>query len=132
MQLLQEKFSHYCVKRMRELIEKRPDEIAGLKDYKLLGYIEKVHSQHILETYDDFYLIVKERLKSFTLSSIVLLTRILENIPYRKKQEFLELIDQRMQNIIKNEDINENDIFEVVGVILTLQKSGIVTHEFLK
>jgi hypothetical protein len=117
---------------MRELIEKRPDEIAGLKDYKLLGYIEKVHSQHILETYDDFYLIVKERLKSFTLSSIVLLTRILENIPYRKKQEFLELIDQRMQNIIKNEDINENDIFEVVGVILTLQKSGIVTHEFLK
>jgi len=29
----------------------------------------------------------------------------------------LDLIDKRMQNIIKNEDINENDIFDVVGII---------------
>lgn len=54
------------------------------------------------------------------LSNIINLIEFLEMIPVSKKREIMQLVDRRMQNIIRNEDIHESQIFDLVGAISVL------------
>jgi len=117
---------------VKQLLEKKPYEIDQVKDRDLLLYLLNVHSSSSLTAFEDFKEHLERRILGYGFVHINNLMKVLEKINHKSKKELLQRIDNRIVDILKSSDINEENILQWAHIIRSLQKNNIVSHSSFK